>query len=107
MNKQNAKKPPKKPERPKRVNRAEYQPADQTPPSTPKKHKGKMKRVVSCAMMEEGRMHHRLRGGGPHRGSEDSSLEKHDFYRKAPKKRKSKKKLCELLLNVKAFVFQS
>lgn len=51
---------------------------------------GKKRRVVSGAVMEEGRVKSGLRGGG--QWSEES-LEKDYYNTKAPKKR-SKKRLC-------------
>jgi glucan 1,3-beta-glucosidase len=55
---------------------------------------GKKRRVVSGAVMEEGRVRNGLRGGG--HWSEDS-LEKDYYNTKAPKKR-SKKRLCGFIL---------
>ncbi|OAQ78645.1 exo-beta-1,3-glucanase [Purpureocillium lilacinum] len=66
-----------------------------TPPKPRKhQHKHKKRRVVSGAMMEEGRVRRSgLRGGG--RWSEDS-LEKEDYYHR-PRQKKSRKKLWILL----------
>lgn len=72
-----------------------YQEVDTTPRSTPRKprkhDKHKKRRVVSGAVMEEGRAGRSgLRGGGSW-GADD--FDKEEFYRR-PKK-KSRKKLCE------------
>lgn len=62
-------------------------------PDRPRTHgKHKKKRVVSGAIMEEGRSKTHLRGGW---GSVDSVEQEKDFYLSKPPK-KSKKKLCKL-----------
>ncbi|KAI9151750.1 putative glucan 1,3-beta-glucosidase D [Paramyrothecium foliicola] len=78
-------------ERDKRVRREEYRAAAQHPDKLPRgKDSRKKRRVVSGAIVEEGRAATGLRGGA---WSEDS-YEKGDYYqRSAPKKRK--KKLCK------------
>lgn len=59
------------------------------------------RRVVSGAVMEEGRVKSGLRGGGRGEWSQDS-LEKDYYNTKAPKKRK-KKRLCECSGSFKHF----
>lgn len=56
-----------------------------------KQHNGKKKRVVSGAILEEGRARSGLRGG---RGGSEDSFEKEDYYAEA-KPKKSRKKLCK------------
>ncbi|KAF7548526.1 hypothetical protein G7046_g8645 [Stylonectria norvegica] len=82
-------------ERPKRVNRDEYRVVDpeEERPRKHRKDKDKRKRVVSGAIMEEGRAKSGLRGGG---GWSEDSIEKEDFYHKS-KPKKSKKKLWIIL----------
>ncbi|KJZ78483.1 hypothetical protein HIM_01874 [Hirsutella minnesotensis 3608] len=102
LNRENARQNPK-PERRKRPRRDETHEHEATPPrprrqshaSPQKNNKGtKKKRVVSGAVMEEGRVRRSgLRGGG---AWSEKSLEKEDLYQK-PKKKKSRKKLWILL----------
>lgn len=84
----------KRPERAARDHRGTYHAADRTPIATPEKtrkqNRGKKRRVVSGAIMEEGRARTGMRGG--QMMSEDS-YDKEDYYRQ-PKPKKSKKKLC-------------
>lgn len=92
----------KKPERPKRAKK-EYreiaQDARHVEPAYFRdegRRDKRKRRVVSGAVMEEGRVESGLRGGAGNEGWRwsEQSLEKADFYqRKSPKK--SKKKLCE------------
>ncbi|KAH0601591.1 hypothetical protein MHUMG1_00469 [Metarhizium humberi] len=81
-----------------RHHRGEYQEVDTTPRSTPQKprkhHKSKKRRVVSGAIMEEGRAGRSgLRGGGS--WGEDE-FEKEELYRRH-KKRKPRKRLWMIL----------
>jgi glucan 1,3-beta-glucosidase len=86
-------------ERRRKRHRGEYQEVDTTPRSTPQKprkhQQSKKRRVVSGAVMEEGRVGRSgLRGGG---SWGEYEYEKEQLYRQH-KKRKSRKKLCEQTL---------
>ncbi|KAH7312402.1 glycoside hydrolase superfamily [Stachybotrys elegans] len=86
LNRDNARQS-RKPERPKRVRREDYKETVRNPDRVHKQSKGRKKRVVSGAIVEEGRAPTRLRGGG---WSEDS-YEKEDFYQRPEPKRRKKK----------------
>ena len=78
-------------ERDKRVRREDYRAAAQQPDRLPReKHRSK-KRVVSGAIVEEGRAPIGLRGGA----WSEESYEKADFYQR-PAPKKNRKKLCKL-----------
>ncbi|KAK2591491.1 hypothetical protein QQS21_010811 [Conoideocrella luteorostrata] len=88
--------------------RGEYQEVDVTPRSTPQKpkkqHKSKKRRIVSGAIMEEGRAGRSgLRGGGSW-GEDD--LDKEEYYRRSrdKKPKKKKKKLWWILGGVSVVV---
>jgi hypothetical protein len=107
LNRENAK-PKKKTERPKKTGREDYHEVDQEPRRTRDRNKDRQKernrdkrkqRVVSGAMMEEGRINSGLRGGrGADRPDEwrwsEQSYEKEDYYRQIRPK-KSRKRLCK------------
>ncbi|KFA46674.1 hypothetical protein S40293_10197 [Stachybotrys chartarum IBT 40293] len=77
----------RKPERAKRVRREEYRETAQNPDRGHRHDKRKKKRVVSGAIVEEGRARPGLRGGG----WSDEGYEKEDFYQKPIPKRRRKK----------------
>lgn len=82
-----------RPEKTKRVNRDEYREVQDRSPDKPRRHERetkRKKRVVSGAIMEEGRARMGLRGGG---ASSQESNEKEDYYQR-PKKKQPKRKLC-------------
>lgn len=83
----------RKPERAKRVRREEYRETIQNPDREHRHDKRKKKRVVSGAIVEEGRARPGLRGGG----WSDEGYEKEDFYQKPTPKRR-RKKYCTYLL---------
>lgn len=82
-------------ERPKRVHREEYQDLPYEKPR--REHKNKKKRVVSGAVMEEGRSRG-MRGGGLRGGgwssSDNNSIEKEYLVDEPPRPLKKRKKLC-------------
>lgn len=79
-------------EKPKKVKREEDRDLPYEKPR--KEHKSKKRRVVSGAVMEEGRSRGHLRGGGW--SSSGHSIEKEYLMDDPPKPVKKRKKLCEL-----------
>ncbi|KAF5021062.1 hypothetical protein F66182_6895 [Fusarium sp. NRRL 66182] len=75
--------------RPERRDEHRRRDRDRDPDRPRTQHKGKKRRVVSGAIMEEGQSRAHLRGGG---GSVDSMEQEKDFYHAKPPK-KNKKKL--------------
>lgn len=92
LNRENAKQKKHAERRQRGGHAAEYRNAEQTPLRNPRAHtKHKKKRVVSGAVMEEGRAR-----GGRQRGEwREDSLDKEEFYLPQRRKAKPKKKLCE------------
>ena len=84
-----------KPERTKRVRREDYVEVERSPAKSPKhgKKSGGKKRVVSGAIMEEGRVRSGIRGG--HYSMDSIEKEKDDYYHRQRKKGKNNKKWCK------------
>ena len=95
LNRENGRQRPRA-DRPRRPARAEYREARQQTPDSPRQtpRTKKKRRVVSGAVMEEGRVRSGLRGG--HGEWSEESWDKADYYARPPRRKKSsKKKLCQ------------